>query len=180
MEREIIDILRERFEKNAHRHKKLEWIKVYNYIRKNNLLDILETMEETGGEPDIVIFPNGNIAFVDLSKETPNRRSLCYDKDARIKRKKFPAKNSAWEYAEALGCRITNEEEYIFIQTLKDMDMKTSSWIDTPSNIRSLGGGLFGDKRYGRTFIYHNGADSYYSSRGFRLVLDINIDENNG
>ncbi len=171
---EILTIIKERFENNIERHPNISWSDIEDSILKNNnVLDIIIKLENDGGEPDVISFPNGKIAFVDMVKESPNRRSFCYDEDARIKRKKFPPENSAWGYARALGARLINEEEYIYIQSLDDLDLKSSSWIDTPDYIRNLGGALFGDKRYKRAFIYHNGADSYYSSRGFRLCVDI-------
>lgn len=166
----IISILKTRFEKNINRHQNINWDKVYNKLINNEeVLWSLNEMEKTGGEPDIVIEKNNEYYFYDCAKESPSeRRSFCYDKEALESRKSFKPENNAVDFANAIGINILNEEEYKYLQTLGDFDLKTSSWIKTDDSIRKLGGAIFGDKRYDRTFIYHNGAESYYSSRGFR------------
>lgn len=127
-------------------------------------------MEETGGEPDVV--GSEGIVFVDCSPETPTgRRSLCYDEKARLGRKVAPPLGSALGMAESMGLEVLDEDQYHWLQTFGEFDRKTSTWLKTPGDVRSLGGALFGDKRYGRVFTYHNGADSYYASRGFRCLL---------
>jgi len=133
-------------------------------------------MEETGGEPDVVVFNENSkeIFIVDCSPETPkNRRSLCYDQDALEKRKENKPKNSAQELAKTMGISILNEAEYRKLQEFSEFDTKTSSWLQTPDEIRKLGGAIFGDRRYDKVFVYHNGAESYYAARGFRCILKI-------
>lgn len=172
---EILNILKLRFEKNMNRHKNLNWNYVYNKLINNqNKLEILIKMEETGGEPDVVSYDNGEYVFYDCSKETPSgRRSVCYDKEALESRDKFPPENNAVEMAKEIGIEILNEEEYRYLQSLGEFDLKTSSWVKTPDEIRELGGAIFCDRRYNHVFTYHNGADSYYSVRGFRGSLRI-------
>lgn len=159
-----------------HRHAHIKWDFVQKSLMSNETLyDAVLKMEETGGEPDIVdleVFRG--LVYVDMAKESPkDRRSLCYDQNARGKRKKNPPLSSAQEEAKKMGLRIINEEEYYAIQNIEDLDIKTSSWVSTPDDIRNLGGALFCNKRYDRTFTYHNGADSYYQSRGFRACVKI-------
>ncbi len=159
-----------------HRHAHIKWDFVQKSLMSNETLyDAVLKMEETGGEPDIVdleVFRG--LVYVDMAKESPkDRRSLCYDQNARGKRKKNPPLSSAQEEAKKMGLRIINEEEYYAIQNIEDLDIKTSSWVSTPDDIRNLGGALFCSKRYDRTFTYHNGADSYYQSRGFRACVKI-------
>lgn len=172
---EILNILKIRFEKNMNRHKDLNWKDIYNKLIENkNKLEILIKMEETGGEPDIVSYDNGEYVFYDCSKETPSgRRSICYDDEALKSRDKFPPENSAIEMAKGIGIELLTEEEYRYLQTLVEVDLKTSSWVKTPSEIRELGGAIFCDRRYNNVFTYHNGADSYYSVRGFRGSLRV-------
>lgn len=174
---ELIGTLENRFNQNMDRHKKLEWEAVYNRLRLNKeKLWSLNEMERTGGEPDVV---NYNIAsdeyiFCDCSKESPKgRRSLCYDEDALLMRKTMKPKGSAIGMAKELGIEILTEEEYREFQKLGEFDTKTSSWVKTPDKIRKLGGALFCDRRYDTVFVYHNGAESYYSSRGFRGLLRV-------
>lgn len=163
---ELLQILRKRFEKNMHRHEGLVFEEVQDKLMKYQ--DIILKMEESGGEPDVVAL-DGKILVVDMVKESPKQRvSLCYDKEARLSRKKFPPASSVLEMAATLGIEVVDEKMYLKLQTIEDFDLKTSSWILTDHSLRVLGGALFGDKRYNRTFIYHNGADSYYGSRGFR------------
>lgn len=136
----------------------------------------LEAMEESGGEPNLLAYEESTdtYIFADMSAESPlGRRSLCYDGPARTKRKNAPPLSSAMESAEAMGITLLTEEEYLLLQRLGDFDTKTSSWIETPEEIRQKGGALFGDRRYARVFFYHNSAQSYYSSRGFRGKLRV-------
>lgn len=170
---EILQILEERFKKNMDLHKDISWQDILVKIKDDDKkLSSLIFMEESGGEPDVCTLFDGRLVFVDFSKETPiGRRSLSYDKKARLSRKKNSPKSSAIEMAEENDINILNEKEYRFIQGLKEMDLKTSSWIKTPDDIRNLGGGLFCDRRYNKVFTYHNGAMSYYGSRGFRAYI---------
>lgn len=138
--------------------------------------EILLKMEQTGGEPDVVYYDEEDDKYwiIDTSKESPSgRRSLCYDKAAHESRKKDKPRSSAEKVAEEIGIKILNEDEYRLLQSVGEFDLKSSSWIDTPEYIRSLGGSLFGDKRYDTVFIYHNGCESYYAARGFRGILKI-------
>ena len=169
-----IKILKTRFENHLFRHPNLIWDNVEAFLRKYlNILDVVTKMEETGGEPDLYEFDQ-QLIYVDCSKETPkDRRNLCYDESARLARKKFPPETSAEGLAQAMGIKIVDEALYIKLQSFEAFDLKTSSWLLTPEDLRSLGGALFGDRRYDRTFIYHNGADSYYGVRGFRGYIDI-------
>lgn len=169
---EILNSLKERFEKNMHRHKGIDWnnvkVRLENYPEK---LWSLNEMEQTGGEPDVVSFDKktGAYTFYDCATESPKeRRSLCYDREALNARKENKPKNSALGMAEEMGINILSEEEYRFLQKINPVDLKTSSWISTPFEIRKLGGALFCDRRYDAVFLYHNGAESYYAARGFR------------
>jgi hypothetical protein len=166
----LIDILRERFIKNMHRHPEVIFNQIANKITSNiTLLNQLNWMEETGGEPDVMLFEE-SIIYIDFSKESPiNRRSYCYDQEALEKRKENKPSGSALQIAQNNGLHLINENQYFALQQLGDFDLKTSSWLLTPADIRTKGGAIFGDKRYGRTFIYHNGAESYYAARGFRV-----------
>lgn len=174
---DLLSLLQTRFESNMKRHKGLQWSEIQSKLEKNPAkLESLLQMEESGGEPDVVAFTkaSGEYFFYDCSVESPKgRRSFCYDKAASDKRKENKPKNSAEEAAKTMGIEILNEEEYRFLQTVGNFDMKTSSWLKTPENIRKLGGSIFGDFRYDTVFIYHNGAESYYASRGFRGVLRV-------
>lgn len=174
---DLLSLLQTRFESNMKRHKGLQWSEIQSKLEKNPAkLESLLQMEESGGEPDVVAFAeaSGEYFFYDCSAESPKgRRSFCYDKAALDKRKENKPKNSAEEAAKTMGIEILTEEEYRFLQTLGNFDMKTSSWLKTPENIRKLGGSIFGDFRYDTVFIYHNGAESYYASRGFRGVLRV-------
>lgn len=168
----ILEILEKRFNENPHRHAGLEWKNVNENLKaKPEKIQILAKMEETGGEPDVVKFDKktGEFLFFDCSPESPKgRRSFCYDHEALEKRKENKPKDSAVNFAKSLNIEILNEEDYRFLQSLGAVDTKTSTWIETPENIRKHGGAIFGDYRYGTVFIYHNGADSYYAARGFR------------
>lgn len=174
---ELLKILMVRFEKNAKRHKNLEWTKVLVRLesRTEKLWSLYE-MEKTGGEPDVVGFDKktGEYIFCDCCPESPkNRRSLCYDRAALESRKSFKPKNSAVDMATEMGIELLTEGEYRELQELGEFDTKTSSWLKTPAEIRKFGGAIFADRRYDHVFIYHNGADSYYSSRGFRGLIRI-------
>jgi len=172
---ELLDTLRERFEKNRNRHEGLDWQKIQARLEANpEKLWTLDEMETTGGEPDVVgqDKKSGAYMFVDCSAESPKgRRSLCYDRDALESRKAHKPTNSALDMAAEMGVELLTEEQYHALQRLGRFDVKTSSWLKTPDSVRKLGGAIFGDWRFGRVFIYHNGADSYYGARGFRSVL---------
>lgn len=172
---ELLSELKKRFENNTVRHEGLEWAKVLAKLESDPAkLWSLSEMERTGGEPDVVGFDEktGEYVFYDCSPETPTgRRSLCYDRAAWESRKQNKPETSAQELAAAMGVRILNEEEYLKLQSLGEFDLKTSSWLETPSEIRNLGGAIFGDRRFGRIFTYHNGAESYYAARAFRGSL---------
>ncbi|HMK04683.1 MAG TPA: DUF4256 domain-containing protein [Ferruginibacter sp.] len=174
---ELLQILKSRFEKNMKRHKGLEWDKVQAKLEaKPEKLWSLNEMEMTDGEPDIVDHDKktGEYTFYDCAPESPKgRRSICYDHEALEARKEHKPKDSAINMAEDMGIEILTEEEYRQLQTLGNFDNKTSSWIETPANIRKLGGALFCDRRYDTIFLYHNGAESYYAARGFRGALRV-------
>ncbi len=169
---ELIVILEARFSKHMERHPQLTWDPVKEALENNPaVLAILLEMEKTGGEPDVVAvdLQQSGYLFYDCSAESPEgRRSYCYDDVALNARKKHKPENSAVNCAQQMGIELLSEEEYGYLQTLGTFDLKTSSWLATPIEVRNLGGALFGDKRYNRTFTYHNGADSYYANRGFR------------
>ena len=174
---ELVGALRVRFEKNMKRHKGLEWTSVQAKLdAKTEKLWSLNEMESTGGEPDVVGFDKktGEYVFNDCSAESPKgRRSLCYDRAALDARKENKPANSAVDLAAAMGVELLSEEQYRALQKLGSFDSKTSSWVETPADIRKLGGALFCDFRYGTVFLYHNGADSYYAARGFRASLRV-------
>jgi hypothetical protein len=172
-----LKILKARFEKNMPRHKGLEWAKVQARLKADpEKLHSLEEMEKTGGEPDIVgqDKKTGKFLFFDCSAESPEgRRSVCYDREGLESRKEHRPKTSAIDMAKAMGIELLTEEQYRELQKLGEFDLKTSSWVQTPSSIRKLGGALFCDRRYGTVFTYHNGAQSYYAARGFRGSLTV-------
>jgi hypothetical protein len=174
---ELLRALKARFEKNMNRHKGLEWDRVQAKLEANTeKLRSLNEMERTGGEPDVVgqDRKTGEYIFYDCSAESPKgRRSLCYDREALESRKEHKPENDAIDMAAAIGIELLTEEQYRALQQLGDFDMKTSSWVKTPSDIRKLGGALFCDRRYDHVFVYHNGADSYYAARGFRGSLRV-------
>jgi hypothetical protein len=174
---ELFKTLKDRFENNMHRHKGIEWTKVEAKLKKNdNKLWRLNDMERTGGEPDVVGFDKktSEYIFFDCSSESPKgRRSLCYDKEALEKRKEHKPKDSAVNMATAMGVELLTEKQYRELQKLGEFDLKTSSWVKTPANIRKLGGAIFCDRRYDTVFTYHNGAESYYAARGFRGMLKV-------
>lgn len=174
---ELIDTLKSRFEKNRNRHKGIEWVEVQTKLEsKPKKLESLYQMEETGGEPDVVGMDKetGEYIFFDFSAESPiGRRNLCYDREALDSRKEHKPKNNVMDVAADMGIDLMTEEQYRTLQELGKFDLKTSSWVKTPTDIRKLGGALFCDRRYNTVFVYHNGAISYYSARGFRGVLKV-------
>lgn len=175
--KEIISALKARFEKNMGRHKGLGWASVQARLEAGTeKLWSIREMERTGGEPDVVGYDKktGEYIFYDCSAESPKgRRSACYDRQALNARKEHKPENSAVDMAAAMGIELLTEEQYRELQKLGHFDTKTSSWVDTPSDIRKLGGALFCDRRYNTVFVYHNGAESYYAARGFRGLLRV-------
>ncbi len=174
---ELLTALKARFEKNMNRHKGLDWAKVQVRLEASaEKLWSLNEMERTGGEPDVVgqDKKSGEFIFMDCSVQSPNdRTSLCYDREALDSRKEHKPKNSVMDMAAAMGIELLTEEEYLALQKLGGFDTKSSSWLKTPAGIRELSGAIYGDRRYGRVFIGHNGAESYYSGRGFRGSLRV-------
>lgn len=173
---ELFKILKARFEKNMDRHKGIDWAKVQAKLESSHKLWSLSEMEQTGGEPDVVGHDKktGEYVFYDCSPESPkDRRSLCYDHEALEKRKEHKPADSAINMASEMGIEILTEEQYKELQHLGNFDLKTSSWIKTPVEIRKHGGAIFCDRRYDHVFTYHNGAESYYAARGFRGSLRI-------
>lgn len=174
---ELLKVLKTRFEKNMNRHKGLEWSKVQaKLLTDPEKLWSLNEMEETGGEPDVVAYDKktGEYVFYDCSEETPKgRRSICYDREALESRKEHKPKNNVIDMAATMGIELLTEEQYRELQKLGKFDSKTSSWLQTPADIRKLGGAIFADFRYGNIFIYHNGAESYYAARAFRGSLKV-------
>ena len=177
LNQELLNVLRARFEANVNRHKDIEWTKVQAKLESNiEKLWSLNEMERTGGEPDVVgqDETTGEYIFYDCSPESPKgRRSICYDREALESRKANKPEGNVIDMAAAMGIELITEEQYRELQKLGEFDMKTSSWIKTPYDIRKLGGAIFGDHRYGHVFIYHNGAESYYGARGFRGSLRV-------
>lgn len=172
----LLEVLKTRFEKNMNRHEGLLWNKLEDRLGSSpDKLWSLAEMEKTGGEPDVIgLDDKGMYVFCDCSEESPKgRRSLCYDRQALEDRKKFKPKDNVLDVAEAMGVKLLDEDEYRKLLALGSFDLKTSSWIETPAEVRKLGGAMFADYRYGKVFVYHNGADSYYASRGFRGVLRV-------
>ena len=174
---ELLNTLKSRFEKNMNRHKGFEWTKIIAKLEANpGKLWSLNEMERTGGEPDVVGLDKktGEYIFYDCSAESPkDRRSFCFDGEALRSRKEFKPKNSAVDAAAEMGIDLLTEEQYRDLQKLGKFDLKTSSWIKTPDDIRKLGGAVFCDRRYNNVFVYHNGAESYYAARGFRGSLKV-------
>jgi hypothetical protein len=173
----LLNVLKLRFEKNTHLHKGIEWSKVQAKLEATpEKLWSLNEMEKTGGEPDVVAFDkkSGEYIFYDCSIESPKgRRSLCYDRAALESRKENKPANNVIDVAAAMGIELLTEEEYRALQKLGNFDLKTSSWVKTPAEIRKLGGALFCDCRYNTIFVYHNGAESYYAARAFRGSLKV-------
>ena len=174
---ELLRTLKARFEKNMTRHRDLEWDKVKTRLEANSeKLWSVNEMERTGGEPDVVGHDTktGEYIFFDCSPESPKgRTSVCYDREALESRKEHKPKSSATDLAAAMGIELLTEEQYHALQELGEFDTRHSSWLKTPADIRRLGGAIFGDRRFGRVFVYHNGAQSYYSGRGFRGSLRV-------
>jgi hypothetical protein len=175
--KQLLGLLEARFQKNMHRHKHVAWQQVVAKLEGNpGALRSLQEMEATGGEPDVIGQDkgSGHFTFCDCSAESPlGRRSLCYDRAALDERKENKPAGNAVETAAAMGIALLTEAQYRDLQQLEELDLKTSSWIATPEDVRSRGGALFCDRRYGRVFVYHNGAQSYYAARGFRGVLRV-------
>ena len=172
---ELIEVLEKRFIKNKNLHENINWNDVFKRLT-DEVLSSLRYMEETGGEPDVILYDKTTDKYVycDTSVESPiGRRSFCYDIDALNSRKSNKPNSDIMTEAQKNNVKILNEEEYKYLQSIGDFDLKSTSWILTPVEIRKLGGALFGDKKYNRTFIYHNGAESYYSTRGFRALIKI-------
>jgi hypothetical protein len=176
-QKEMLAILKARFEKNKDRHKGIEWVNVQSKLEANpEKVWSLSEMERTGGEPDVIGMDKktGEYIFYDCSPESPKgRRSLCYDRDALESRKENKPASSATQMADDMGIEILTEEQYRELQKLESFDTKTSSWVKTPDEIRNLGGAIFCDYRYDHVFVYHNGAESYYAVRGFRGSLTV-------
>ncbi len=174
---ELLKIIQARFEKNMERHMGVEWVKIQTKLEAHTeKLWSLSEMERTGGEPDIVDYDKKTDEFIfyDCALESPKgRRSLCYDREALESRKEFKPKNTAMDMAAEISIEILTEHEYRELQKWGTFDTKTSSWLKTPSEIRKLGGAIFADRRYNQVFVFHNGADSYYGSRGFRGALRV-------
>ncbi len=172
----LLQALKARFEKNMKRHEGVKWADVQARLEGHPAaLESLQAMEASGGEPDVIgTAQDGRFTFCDCAPESPQgRRSLCYDRKALDARKENKPKGNAMEAAAAMGIALLTEEQYRALQALGEFDLKTSSWIVTPEDVRSRGGALFGDRRYGRVFVYHNGAESYYAARGFRGWLQV-------
>lgn len=173
----LITVLKTRFEENSDRHQGIEWDDVQTRLEADDAkLYSLYAMEQTGGEPDVTGFDKqtGEFIFMDCSPESPSgRRSLCYDRSGLESRKEHRPKDSALDVAEAMDVQLLTEEQYRQLQQFGPFDAKTSSWLLTPAETRKLGGAIFGDYRYGRVFVYHNGAQSYYGARGFRGMLRV-------
>ncbi len=176
-QKELINILKARFEKNINRHSGIDWEEVQIRLESDDeKLWSLNEMERTGGEPDVAGFDkvSGEYIFYDCSAESPKgRRSICYDREALESRKEYKPDNSAVGMASEMGIELLTEEQYRDLQKLENFDLKTSSWIITPPEIRKLGGALFCDRRYNTVFVYHNGAESYYAARGFRGCIRV-------
>jgi hypothetical protein len=170
-------VLKSRFDRNSHRHPGLAWAAVQARLESHpSAVRSLRAMEDTAGEPDVIgqDAQTGHFTFCDCSEESPSgRRSLCYDREALDSRKENKPQGSAVEMARTMGVDLLTEKQYRALQTLGIFDAKTSSWIRTPPDVRSLGGALFCDRRYGKVFVYHNGAQSYYAARGFRGSLRV-------
>ena len=173
----LLDTLKARFEKHPGRHPGLDWATVKSRLDAHpQKLRSLREMERSGGEPDVVAFDaqTGECLFVDCSPETPKGRTgVCYDRDGQDSRKEHRPEHNALDLAAAMGVELLTVDQYRDLQKLGDFDTKTSSWVKTPADIRKLGGALFGDRRFGHVFIYHNGAQSYFGVRGFRCALRV-------
>ncbi|WP_129019923.1 DUF4256 domain-containing protein [Edaphocola flava] len=177
VQQELLDILQARFEKNKGRHEGVNWTKVQARLESHpDKIWSLNEMEMTGGEPDVIGYnkKTDEYLFVDCAAESPKgRRSVCFDHEALESRKEHKPKHSALGMAAEMGATLLTEAQYRALQELGTFDLKTSSWVQTPEDIRSLGGALFCDRRYNTVFTYHNGAESYYAARGFRVALTV-------
>ncbi len=175
--KELLEVLKKRFEQHMKRHECLDWNKIKARLEADaGKMWSLHEMEKTGGEPDVAAHDKktGEYLFIDCSAESPkDRASLCYDREGLDSRKEHKPVTSAIDMAAAMGIELLTEEQYRGLQKLGNFDTKTSSWVTTPADIRNLGGALFGDRRFGHVFIYHNGAQSYYGARGFRGLLRV-------
>nr|WP_314497440.1 DUF4256 domain-containing protein [uncultured Chryseobacterium sp.] len=173
----LLEIVHQRFEKNKNRHPEMDWLKIEQKLKENpQKLRSLHEMEISGGEPDVVDYDQktDQYLYFDCSAESPKgRRSFCYDREALDSRKENKPQNTVDDVAGEMGIEILDEAQYRFLQTLGEFDLKTSSWIKTPKEIRALGGALFCDRRYDKVFVYHNGANSYYAARAFRGLLRV-------
>lgn len=171
----LLQTLRQRFNGHPHRHEGLEWIAIEEKLKQQpRALQVLARMESTGGEPDVIGQESAQYLFCDCSGESPvGRRSLCFDGKALASRKENKPKGSAMDVAAGIGIEVLSVDQYARLQQLGEFDTKTSSWVATPPDVRALGGALFCDRRYGRVFTYHNGAESYYAARGFRGLLRV-------
>jgi hypothetical protein len=173
----LLETMRARFEKHPARHPSVNWADIAKRLENNTAaLRTLHAMESTGGEPDVIGYDKktGRVTFCDCAPESPaGRRSTCFDREARVTRKEAAPANSALEMAEEIGISMLSETEYRALQELGEFDLKTSSWVQTPDDIRAKGGALFCDRRYGKVFVYHNGAQSYYGARGFRGLFRV-------
>jgi len=172
---ELLSTLKTRFEQNRNRHPDLAWAAIQAKLdAQADKLWSLHAMESTGGEPDVVAVDQktGAYIFYDCAAESPKgRRSICYDREALEARKEHKPENNAVDMAVSMGIELLSEDQYRELQKIGKFDLKTSSWVNTPADIRKLGGALFCDRRYNTVFVYHNGADSYYGARGFRALL---------
>lgn len=175
--KQLLEILEVRFNKNQQRHDGIAWQTIVEKLNAHpEKLWCINEMEKTGGEPDVVLFNKDDkeLYYVDCSKESPDgRRSLCYDRAALDARKTFKPENNAIDLATDMGAELLSENEYKFLQAIEPFDLKTSSWLLTPKEMRVKDGAIFGDNRFGRVFIYHNGVQSYYGGRGFRAKLKV-------
>ena len=173
----LLQTLQLRFEKHMHRHEGISWEKVRARLEaSSSTLSSLGAMELTGGEPDVIGYDrnSGQYTFCDCSIESPTgRRSLCFDRKALASRKENKPKGCVEDVAAEMGAKLLSEEQYRALQTMGEFDTKTSSWVATPDDVRALGGALFCDRRYGKVFVYHNGAESYYAARGFRTLIRV-------
>ncbi|MFC4735265.1 DUF4256 domain-containing protein [Bacillus daqingensis] len=173
----LLEKLKQRFEENMHRHEGLKWEGIQQKLELDpQKCFALSEMERTGGEPDVLCYvpERSTYLFMDFVAESPKgRRSVCYDREALESRKKYKPETSAVDLVREMGVTLLTENQYRQLQEKEHVDQKTSSWLDTPADIRSRGGALFGDRRYGHVFTYHNGADSYYAARGFRTALEV-------
>ena len=174
---DLVAVLKARFEMNMHRHSGVAWSDVWARLEGNRAaLASLREMESTGGEPDVIAYDKqaSQYTFCDCSVQSPlGRRSVCYDREALESRKENKPASSAVEMAGSIGIELLTEEQYRVLQALGEFDTSTSSWVKTPPDVRALGGALFCDRRYGKVFVYHNGAQSYYAGRGFRGALRV-------